>query len=425
MPPPAILGLIIGTSIAVAAAIAAYESPQVRELIRKGRQKLAEWLHALGDEVSPEEKRKILELHDISMTEEKGEEAERRRQRAREEIMQRATILERRRNNRFMTSDGKRGEEEANDSVSCPRPVPRPATSFDGLVDRNGKLISRGDYKENNNDATRETTVGSSTGLSTGVDLSGAAEQVQRQETTEKKSAMSKAAAIAAAATAGAFAVAGAAIAAANVDHTITDPFSDLNIIDESHPAMQPTPASEAIPEDERVQEVHDDEHDEKEEHEPTGFITPKTAATLTSTPSASAPATPRNREHIPIPENLEIPPYEPLSVDALREHEQQGVTQSEQTSSSYHCLATDDNDNNGNNDQVEHVQTGDIVSTSPRSPSVVSRAGTDVLSMTDTSADMLSDLESMRGGQFTPEWSEVGSVVSDAEGMGEDYQRH
>ncbi|KAI5287237.1 hypothetical protein KEM54_006143 [Ascosphaera aggregata] len=381
MPPPtAAIGLIVGTSVAIAGLIAAYESPLVRMLIRKGRKRLSEWLHALGDEISPEERRKILELHDISMMEEKGEEAERRRQAAREEIVQRATILERRRS-KFAAAPS------ASSVLN-----PCPATSFDGLVDKNGQLIPRAYHQK---DTTYGGVESSTAAVSTGIDLSGAIEEVQQQEILERSAP---------------FAVLPATTP--SVNRMITDPFSDLAIVHEVHSPSEATAESETAAAD------RNREQESEDEHEPSGFLTPKTA-----TPPGSVPTTPRNRDHAPNPRVMELPINNPFAdfsttiVDSnarttdhatakgLKEQEQQGDF------ADHHQQIQNNGDSSGNcngndTDIAPRTET-------PRSPSVLSHPGTDMVSMTDTSADMLSDLESMRGGQVTPEWSEVSSIGS------------
>jgi hypothetical protein len=53
MPAPLAKGLIIAASVIVAAGIAIYESPQVRQWVDQSRRKLAVALHTLGDEIQP------------------------------------------------------------------------------------------------------------------------------------------------------------------------------------------------------------------------------------------------------------------------------------------------------------------------------------------------------------------------------------
>lgn len=53
MPAPLAKGLIIAASVIVAAGIAVYESPQVRQWVEQYRRKIAIALHSLGDEIQP------------------------------------------------------------------------------------------------------------------------------------------------------------------------------------------------------------------------------------------------------------------------------------------------------------------------------------------------------------------------------------
>ncbi|KAJ4289099.1 hypothetical protein N0V90_011441 [Kalmusia sp. IMI 367209] len=53
MPAPLAKGLIIAASVIVAAGIAIYESPQVRQWVDQSRRKIAVALHSLGDEIQP------------------------------------------------------------------------------------------------------------------------------------------------------------------------------------------------------------------------------------------------------------------------------------------------------------------------------------------------------------------------------------
>ncbi|KAH7128745.1 hypothetical protein B0J11DRAFT_278117 [Dendryphion nanum] len=53
MPAPLAKGLIIAASVLVAAGIAIYESPQVRQWVDQSRRKIAIALHSLGDEIQP------------------------------------------------------------------------------------------------------------------------------------------------------------------------------------------------------------------------------------------------------------------------------------------------------------------------------------------------------------------------------------
>ncbi|KAL9114470.1 MAG: hypothetical protein Q9227_001551 [Pyrenula ochraceoflavens] len=116
MVPPA--GIIITVSVLVAAGIAAYENPQVREWIENSRRKIAVALHSLGDDIHPDSKRS--RRNDPSMQEDQSEEASEKRRQARAEILNRGRILE----------EKKR----------------RSQRSFDTLVDKDGVLLT--DQKE-------------------------------------------------------------------------------------------------------------------------------------------------------------------------------------------------------------------------------------------------------------------------------------
>ncbi|OXV07959.1 hypothetical protein Egran_04280 [Elaphomyces granulatus] len=83
-----IAGIIITVSVLVAAGIAVYESPKVRQWMNTSRRKIAIALYNLGDEIHPHD----ATPQDISMVEEVGEAAEERRRRVREEIMRRASL---------------------------------------------------------------------------------------------------------------------------------------------------------------------------------------------------------------------------------------------------------------------------------------------------------------------------------------------
>lgn len=124
-------------SVLVAAGIAVYESPQFRRWMNQSRRKIAVALYSLGDEIHPREPLS----QDISMTEETSEEAEERRRKAREEITLRRELMHSRK-----------------DAQST-----RGATSFDTLVDKDGRLWSeKGESShtadENDDNATAKST---------------------------------------------------------------------------------------------------------------------------------------------------------------------------------------------------------------------------------------------------------------------------
>ena len=112
-------GLLISLSLLLAAGLAAYENPQVRQWIDESRRKVAMALHSLGDEVAPPSQSREASP-DASTREDEDPEAVERRRRARQEILERGRILEERR-------QSKQGSATK-------------AKSFDDLVDKDGAL---------------------------------------------------------------------------------------------------------------------------------------------------------------------------------------------------------------------------------------------------------------------------------------------
>ena len=121
MVPP--VGIIITVTVLVAASLAAYENPHVRAWIDRTRQKIAMGLHSLGDEIQPKPRLRRTST-DISMHEEKGDQAEARRKKALAEIMERGRIMEERRKRAVSASEQPK------------------SPSFDTMVDENGELRS-------------------------------------------------------------------------------------------------------------------------------------------------------------------------------------------------------------------------------------------------------------------------------------------
>ncbi|KAJ4364557.1 hypothetical protein N0V83_009153 [Neocucurbitaria cava] len=64
MPAPLAKGIIIAASVLVAAGIAIYESPQVRQWVDQSRRKIAVALHSLGDEIQPQQRHWSESCHD-------------------------------------------------------------------------------------------------------------------------------------------------------------------------------------------------------------------------------------------------------------------------------------------------------------------------------------------------------------------------
>ncbi|KAI9874590.1 MAG: hypothetical protein M1830_009570 [Pleopsidium flavum] len=116
MPAPLAKGLIITFSILVAAGLAVYENPQVREWVESSRRKIAIALHSLGDDIDPS---RSPSPPDPSTRPYDSPEAVERRRRAREEILERGRVLEEKRRR------ARNGER---------------SSSFDDLVNEDGKL---------------------------------------------------------------------------------------------------------------------------------------------------------------------------------------------------------------------------------------------------------------------------------------------
>jgi hypothetical protein len=102
MVPP--LGVIITVTIILAAGIAVYENPNIREWIDRSRQKIAMALHSLGDDIDP--RSRSPRVNDPSMREDASEVAEARRRQARAEIMERGRIMEERRRRKQASRSG-------------------------------------------------------------------------------------------------------------------------------------------------------------------------------------------------------------------------------------------------------------------------------------------------------------------------------
>jgi hypothetical protein len=115
------IGVIITVSILLAAGIAVYENPNVREWIDRSRHRIAMALHSLGDDLDP--RSRSPRVDDPSMREDESEVAEARRRQARAEILERGRIMEERRRR-------KHAGKSASDS----------SQTFDRAVDKDGML---------------------------------------------------------------------------------------------------------------------------------------------------------------------------------------------------------------------------------------------------------------------------------------------
>lgn len=114
-------GVIIAASILVAASIAAYENPQVRDWFEKSSQKVALAFRSLGDDIHSRQGSRRRARQDSSMREDVDEKAEERRRQARQEIMEKGRALQE-----------KRKKRPSNGSERSP--------SFDSIVDDEGRL---------------------------------------------------------------------------------------------------------------------------------------------------------------------------------------------------------------------------------------------------------------------------------------------
>ena len=89
-------GLIFSITILIAAGFAVYDNPQVRHWVDESRRKIAIALHSLGDEIQPPRDSRSRRA-DASTREDESSEAAERRRKAREEILERARVMEERR----------------------------------------------------------------------------------------------------------------------------------------------------------------------------------------------------------------------------------------------------------------------------------------------------------------------------------------
>ncbi|KAL9004241.1 MAG: hypothetical protein Q9188_002931 [Gyalolechia gomerana] len=120
MPAPLAKGIIVSISLLLAAGLAVYEHPQVKQWVDESRRKIAFALHNLGDDLDPPPTHRRNSSQDASTREDNSPEAAERRRRARQEIMERGRLMEE-----------KRRSQQAQNTKS---------RSFDDLVDEGGNL---------------------------------------------------------------------------------------------------------------------------------------------------------------------------------------------------------------------------------------------------------------------------------------------
>lgn len=114
---------MISISLLVAAGLAVYEHPQIRQWVDESRRKIAIALHSLGDEVDSPSSARRNRSQDASTQEDESPEAVERRRRARQEIFERGRMMEEKRQG---------GHSSASNSKS-----------FDDLVDGEGNLKNK------------------------------------------------------------------------------------------------------------------------------------------------------------------------------------------------------------------------------------------------------------------------------------------
>ncbi|KAL8973024.1 MAG: hypothetical protein Q9197_002521 [Variospora fuerteventurae] len=120
MPAPLAKGIIVSISLLLAAGIAVYENPQIKQWVDESRRKIAFALHNLGDDFDPPPSQRRNTFRDASTREDDSPEAVERRRKARQEILERRRMMEERRRSQQARSSRTR--------------------SFDDLVDEGGKL---------------------------------------------------------------------------------------------------------------------------------------------------------------------------------------------------------------------------------------------------------------------------------------------
>ncbi|KAI4243876.1 MAG: hypothetical protein L6R40_003258 [Gallowayella cf. fulva] len=120
MPAPLAKGIIVSISLLLAAGLAVYEHPQIKQWVDESRRKIAFALHNLGDDLDPPSSSRRNSSQDASTREDSSAEAAERRRKARQDILERGRKMEERRR-----------AQQASSAKS---------KSFDDLVDAEGKL---------------------------------------------------------------------------------------------------------------------------------------------------------------------------------------------------------------------------------------------------------------------------------------------
>ncbi|KAL8701332.1 MAG: hypothetical protein Q9201_004972 [Fulgogasparrea decipioides] len=119
MPAPLAKGIIVSLSLLLAAGLAVYEHPQIKQWVDESRRKFALALHNLGDDLDPPSSSRRNSSQDASTREYDTAEAVERRRKARQEILERGRMMEERRSKQASSAKSR---------------------SFDDLVDDDGNL---------------------------------------------------------------------------------------------------------------------------------------------------------------------------------------------------------------------------------------------------------------------------------------------
>ncbi|KAF2010464.1 hypothetical protein BU24DRAFT_427589 [Aaosphaeria arxii CBS 175.79] len=143
MPAPLAKGLIIAASVIVAAGIAIYESPQVRQWVDQYRRKIAVALHSLGDEIQP--RRGSESSQDYEERKKRRDEIVRRN---RNELIQKARAEGVAVDLDELAKIGVEELELAERRHATARGRTNSQKSFDDLVGSDGKLKKEGDTAE-------------------------------------------------------------------------------------------------------------------------------------------------------------------------------------------------------------------------------------------------------------------------------------
>jgi hypothetical protein len=155
---PVAKGLIIVASVVVAAGVAIYENPQVRQWVDTSRRKIAVALHSLGDEINPSASRSRRNSAPSAFGNRSNNQAEDARKHREDVLRKNRADMIRKAKEEGVAVDlnelaviGRELEElrngagDGNSNADEPHTLPkRRGRSFDELVDNEGKLVGHG-----------------------------------------------------------------------------------------------------------------------------------------------------------------------------------------------------------------------------------------------------------------------------------------